>query len=177
MIEPSQLAPHLGELTTCKHCGEKFSGPRIEVIGQPEARLQAYLQILSKHFYEKHPQQAQMMDIHTAIYSGLLFLMNFKTTDKDLNEKRDQLRWTIHQQTLNARFSDESLIEQCYALTEKLLDITMEALPLEIIHDVQWRKDTHDLFTKAMEEVCFGIRDVLEEPGKYAPEQPSKVLV
>lgn len=170
MIEPSQLAPHLGELTVCKHCGEKFTGPRIEVIGQPEARLQAYLQILSKHFYEKHPQQAQMMDIHTAIYSGLLFLMNFKTTDKDLNEKRDQLRWTIHQQTLNARFSNESLNQQCQQLAIKLGRHAAAG-------DVAQAEDMAQFFKPIILEVFTGMRDVLEEPGKYAPEQPSKVLV
>lgn len=172
MIEPSQLAPHLGDV--CKHCGEKFSGPRIEVIGQPEARLQAYLQILSKHFYEKHPQQAQMMDIHTAIYSGLLFLMNFKTNDKDLNEKRDQLRWTIHQQTLNARFSDASLKEQCKALASTLESaIEMGEVGKEEIDT----KATTERFRVILLEVFTGMRDVLEEPGKYAQEQPSKVLV
>jgi hypothetical protein len=166
----------ISDSTICKHCGERFSGPRIEVIGQPEARLQAYLQVLSKHFYEKHPQQAQMMDIHTAIYSGLLFLMNFKTTDKELNGKRDQLRWTIHQQTLNARFSDASLTAQCRELSRKLVD-TVSALD----HNAEGMVAHEDLVRAAFEviliEVFTGMRNDLEEPGKYAVEQPAKVVV
>jgi hypothetical protein len=158
----------ISDSTICKHCGERFSGPRIEVIGQPEARLQAYLQILSKHFYEKHPQQAQMMDIHTAIYSGLLFLMNFKTTDKELNGKRDQLRWTIHQQTLNARFSDESLKEQCTTLMFKVV---------AMVEPYGQGTTEWDALHALLLEVFTGMRNDLEEPGKYAVEQPAKVVV
>jgi len=160
--------PELADLTTCKHCGQSFTGPRIEVIGQPQARLQAYIQILSKHFYEKHPREAQMMDIHTAIYSGLLFLMNFKTTDKELNEKRDQLRWTIHQQTLKARFSDESLKEQCGVLAETLWDL---------VYDGTQHEDTKVEWKRILLEAFTAIRDALEEPGKYPEAQTEQKLV
>jgi hypothetical protein len=161
----------ISDSTTCKHCGEKFSGPRIEILGQPEARLQAYIQILSKHFYECHPREAQMMDIHTAIYSGLLFLMNFKTTDRELNEKRDQLRWTIHQQTLKGRISDESLKKQCSALA---YTIVFEAF-------VPTRNGDSELARRKVEESLFevftGMRDVLEEPRKYERERAPQLVV
>jgi hypothetical protein len=167
MTTPTPLA----DLTTCKHCGQSFTGPRIEIIGQPEARLQAYLQMLSKHFYEKHPQQAQMMDIHTAIYSGLLFLMNFKTTDKELNEKRDHLRWTIHQQTLKGRVSDESLHRRAKELAYV---IVVEAFtPMQ-------NGDSEAARTKVAESLMLaftGIRDALEEPGKYPEAQTQQKLV
>jgi hypothetical protein len=161
----------ISDSTTCKHCGEKFSGPRIEILGQPEARLQAYIQILSKHFYECHPREAQMMDIHTAIYSGLLFLMNFKTTDRELNEKRDQLRWTIHQQTLNARFSDESLKKQCSELASTLF----KRVPhFEGAHEaVGLLGEFHQILL----EVFTGMRDALEEPRKYEQERAPQLVV
>ncbi len=103
----------LADITTCAVCGQKFTGPRLQVIGEPNARLRKYIEGLSQHFAEKHPEVSRAMDAQALFYCGWLFLRNFKTTDPELKEERDRKRWEVHQQTLNARFTGVSLRRQC----------------------------------------------------------------
>ncbi len=147
------------DLTECLLCGEKFTGPRIAIIGKPAARLEQLLISLGSHLNTKHPAEAQALDLHGAAYIGMLFLRNFKSTDQQLNQQRDRLRWQIHQQTLNARFSDESLREQCGALAMRLI---------ESFDNDEGCPDIAQRFTPILIEVFTGMRDVLEEPNKYA---------
>lgn len=103
--------------TTCRHCGAAFDGG-VEIIGQPGARLASLLHQLGSHMNTAHPEHAETMGVIGADFMGWLFLMNFKSADEQLNLYCDQRRWHIHQQTLSARFSDESLKEQCEKLAE-----------------------------------------------------------
>lgn len=147
----------LTDLTTCVLCGQQFTGPRIAIVGQATARLETYLSGLGAHINDKHPQAAQTMNLLGAQFMGLLFLMNFKTTDAELAEKRDQLRWTIHQQTLKARYSDENLKEQCRDVARRL---AMQYSGME---------ESVPVYEELLIDAFTGIRDALEEPGKYAP--------
>lgn len=158
-------------ITTCKHCNERFDGG-VEIIGQPGARLASLLHKLGSHMNTKHPELAQGMGVIGADFMGWLFLANFKSTDEKLNLYCDQRRWHIHQQTLAARFSDESLREQCAALAETLLQ------------RIRWTDSDHiDLdatahqFTIALLESFTSVRDALEEPHRYSTvEQPAVVV-
>ena len=149
----------LTDITECRLCGATFTGPRIAIVGRPDARIQALLESLGSHLNLKHPQQAQAMNINGAAYMGLLFMMHFKSTDAELNSQRDILRWQIHQMTLNARFSDESLKTLCDALALRLLDCP-----------------TRETARSILLEVFTGMRDVLEEPNRYAVSKPEQLV-
>jgi hypothetical protein len=154
--------------TTCAHCGETFDGG-VAIIGQPNARMESLLMKLGSHMNKKHPQYAQGLQINGAAFMGWMFLRNFKSTDEELNLHRDQLRWQIHQQTLSARFSDESLKEQCGKLAERFMD---EALDIPVTSAEQFRVIAAEILL----EVFTGMRNDLEEPNKYAvPEVPQVV--
>ena len=156
-------------ITVCKHCNERFDGG-VEIIGQPGARLASLLQKLGSHMNTKHPELAQGMGVIGADFMGWLFLANFKSTDETLNLYCDQRRWHIHQQTLAARFSDESLREQCFSLATKMVALTPAYSPDEI-------RNQHSAFLPLLLEVFTGMRNDLEEPHRYSTvEQPAVVV-
>jgi hypothetical protein len=161
-----ELGNALAPVTTCLHCSERFDGG-VEIIGRPSARMEALLMKLGSHMNTKHPEHAQALGLHGAAFMGLLFLKNFKSTDAELNLHRDQMRWQIHQQTLNARFSDESLREQCSALAARLVCLMVDA---DAIHETRAKRlnRLQNQYDGVLLEVFTGIRNDLEEPGKYA---------
>ena len=169
-------APELADITTCVHCGQKFSHPRLTIIGDDKARLNSYMKGLNDHIAKKHPELGLQMAQTGMAFMELLFLRNFRTTDPELYEQQDRVRWQVHQQTLKARYPDENLTAQCHDLADLL------------ISKLRWTDDdyvdtdeTSALFAATLIEACRSIRDALEEPGKYpglVPESaPSKVLV
>ncbi len=169
--------PELAEITTCmvpvpiagmpgqfKPCGQKFSAPRVSIIGQTDARLNNYLTGLSKHLGAQHPEVGLQMAQHGAAFMELLFLRNFKTTDPELSEMQDRVRWQIHQQTLKARYPDENLEQQAHALAVTLVECADE-LPDEGFVN---REPAIALYQSIVANAFRSIRDALEEPGKYA---------
>jgi hypothetical protein len=160
------MSTPIAPITTCKHCNMRFDGG-LEIIGRPNARMEALLMKLGSHMHKAHPQHAQALNLHGAAFMGMLFLMNFKSTDAELNKQRDQARWQIHQQTLNARFSDESLWEQCTALTQRLGDAFDETVSND---------EARTIINDMLFEVVKSIRDALEEPNRY-PEAKAEQLV
>ncbi len=166
----------LADLTTCLLCGQIFTGPRVQISGRQNGRLQNYLLQLGKHFNEKLPDHAKAMNIRGAEFMGLLFLLNFRTSDTELQTERDRLRWQIHQQTLNARIPDEKLKEKCTALSSQLMT---EAAKVFVEFSMS-REDAQVVIKRAesqcaatLIEVFTGLRDVLEEPNKYPAQQQS----
>jgi hypothetical protein len=168
--------PELADITTCTHCGQKFSSPRVQIIGEPTARLEQYLKALSKHLAEKHPELGQQMVQHGAAFMEMLFLRNFKTTDPELSEQQDRVRWQVHQQTLKCRYPDENLKGQANALARHIAICAASDVP-----ESQERKDWIDhmdsAFTEMIAEAFTSIRDALEEPGKYPTLQKGAELI
>ncbi len=160
-------------ITTCKHCAATFDGG-VEIVGRPNARLEALLRKLGSHMNTKHPEHVIPLEINGAAYMGMLFLSNFKSTDAKLNEERDRQRWQIHQQTLNARFSDESLKEQCIKLAGSL---QQDLADLAIHHDYVIPDEAmRQSFARIIIEAMTSIRDVLEEPNRYAEAKPEQLV-
>jgi hypothetical protein len=159
------MSTELTHLTTCIHCGQKFSSPRIEILGEPTARLEAYLKALSDHLKKRHPELGQVMVAHGAAFMEMLFLRNFKTTDPELSEQQDRVRWQVHQQTLKCRYPDEHLMQQACELGELLYQIVVANLD-----ECGGIKEPDELkadLASNIEEAFTSIRDALEEPGKY----------
>lgn len=156
--------PTLAPITTCVHCGARFDGG-VEIIGKPTARVEALLMKLGSHMNTKHAEHVVPLEINGAAYMGMLFLSNFKSTDAALNLERDRQRWQVHQQTLNARFSDESLLQQCKALAKRIYDVSDGCGP-GVSEDI----------AQMLYEAMASVRDALEEPNRYAPEKREQLV-
>ncbi len=194
MTKPSEL---LADITTCmvpvpipgapghfKACGQKFTSTRVTIIGEDsQARVNNYMAGLMKHLHAKHPQVGIMMTQHGAAFMELLFLRNFKTTDPELTEMQDRVRWQVHQQTLKARYPDENLGAQAESLGRSLWELIyhyteeIQAFVQAGGPNVADKSNAFDdqivvEFKRQIAEAFRSIRDALEEPGKYeAPVQ------
>jgi hypothetical protein len=150
----------LTSLTTCTLCGESFPiPPSVHIVGsKTDAKAEAHFKQLASHLNTKHPHAAQAIAIKGTEFMGLLYLMSFKTTDEALIEERDRLRWQIHQQTLKSRWPDENIDHQAFATVRDIFDRLSYAAV-----DGEEFKATYDVLKRAF----TGIRDALEERGKY----------
>jgi hypothetical protein len=168
--------PHeIAGITTCtlsnaegKPCGQKFAGPMHLVIGpNAPSRMAALLEKLVQHLAKAHPENFKAMLLEAQQYQGLLFMMAFQSTDTEFREQQNYYRWCVHQQTLNARLSDEKLRLAAAAVTEAA------------IHD--WRADVdlkEDLkmhVSRRIEIALRDLRDALQEP--LEPPNPAAPAV
>jgi hypothetical protein len=129
--------------------------------------MEALLLKLGSHMNTKHPEHARYLQMQGASYLGLVFLTNFKSTDAELNLQRDRHRWEIHQQTLNARFSDGSLLTQCDELASRLYDhAVLSPNAGEGVAAIR----------KILLEAMTSVRDALEEPNRYAEAKAEQLV-
>jgi hypothetical protein len=148
-------------MTTCKHCGASFDGG-VEIIGQPGARLATLLHKLGSHMNKQHPEHAEAMGVIGADFMGWLFLTNYTSTDEKVNLYWDQRRWHIHQQTLNARFSDESLKMWSGLVADKIIrqGVTDPRVVCAMVY-----------------EALIDMRTRLEETNRYSDQAQPAVVV
>ncbi len=147
------MAHEIAAVTTCNKCGQKFYGPTVpHIIGQPAARLQHYLSELGSHINTAHANDAEFIQAQGLQHMGLMYLSNFDTTDKELREWKDFLRWQIQQATIAGRISDKTLIEKSAGLMDALLELAIDE-----------EAKAADLLLEALKL----IRNTYEEPGKF----------
>jgi len=165
--------PHeLADITECLLCGEKFTGPRIAIVGRPNARMEQLLSTLGAHFESQHPQHAQAMNIDGASFMGMLFLMNFKSTDQQLIAQRDHLRWQVHQKTLAVRVPDDKLEKVCGDLSVEISKVFIK-LNNDTLQSMDFAEKAATVMGLLI-PIFEGLRDELEEPNKYP--SPSVVV-
>jgi hypothetical protein len=155
------MGHEIAAVTTCNKCGAKFYGPAVTIIGQPAARLQHYLSELGSHINTAHAKDAEYIQAQGLQHMGLMYLSNFDTTDKDLREWKDFLRWQIQQATIAGRISDKTLIEKSAGLMDALMDLAI---------DEEVNQPTPAGVAKAADlllEALKLIRNTYEEPGKF----------
>ena len=68
----------------------------VEIIGQPDARVQRYISELMKHAAKKHPEASQLAMLHGQFFMAYLTLGNYEASDPAILQTRkkfeDQLR-------------------------------------------------------------------------------------
>jgi hypothetical protein len=161
--------PHeIAGITECLICGRKFAGPQAIVIGQP--RAVALLEKLAQHLETAHSDQNQAIALLSLQYVGLLRMMNFKTTDEMLKVEVDKLRWAINQQTIAARISDETIESKTNGLAGEIVDGFFGGAsgPESPTAEVIARSELKQAIARRVKEVIKGMRDVMQEPNKYA---------
>jgi hypothetical protein len=155
------MAHEIAGLTTCLLCGKTFGGPAAIVIGS--SRTDALLEKLAKHLHAKHPEVRDAIDIMKLQMDGAMQMMNFRTTDTALMKQVDVLRWSVNQQTLPCRISDENI----EARTKEIATaIALEARDKEISKQEVWEEFETSVHAR-LKEVFTALRNAMQEPGKY----------
>lgn len=156
----------LASLSTCLICGQTFTGPSALIIGEKTKAAERTIAMLTEHLGTAHPEHVRAMHLKGLEFVGLMYLMNFKTSDEDLAAERDRLRWQIHQKTLKARYPDENLEKQARELSRMLVDLV--ATLDNAAEGLVARENVVTAgFESLIAEAFTAIRDALEEPGKY----------
>lgn len=163
--------PHeIAGITECRICGRKFAGPAAIVLGQ--TRSMSLLEKMQRHIEEAHPDHEKAISIVAGQYVGLLRFMNYKTSDSGLARQGDMLRWAIHQQTIAARISDETIKTKTAELAERLVGELLTTMAdtqrLNTAGDVaDMEASMRAIVQSRVAEIITGMRDVMQEPGKY----------
>src|ERR1043166_4974421 len=104
----------IAQISRCRMCDEKFTGPPLVlVVGETApARLARYIDTLTRHIAECHADVFTRAQVTAAELQGVLILGCYKTEDPQVNEQRDYLRWSVHQQTRAIEVTDARIEER-----------------------------------------------------------------
>jgi hypothetical protein len=162
-------------VTICQVCKRQFTAP-VRLLGSTDPQeLLRYLADLIYHFQNQHREADKKINERMWEFGGMLRIAQYRTTDPDITGQLDFLRWRLHQQTLAARIPDDKLIHQVDELAGRLVDTFMAMLTMafDSIHeatpgfvDTMKPELTVEIICQLM-PILRGIRDVLEEPGRY----------
>lgn len=193
MSEVSQIAG----LNTCRICGRRFTSRMGMIITNPtEARRQQdsimrEIAALWEHLIKHHPKQAETVVMLTEQYRGFLVLCQFESTDPNITKSRDQMRWHIHNATAAATVPDDKLEErtvetartiaarlitrfdnrEVFPKTSAALKYALNVVPPETTKEEEERRITEEV-ADVIRPIFRGLRDVLQEPGKFEPLSP-----
>lgn len=148
-------------LTTCTLCNQRFNIPGFEDLvktGWGQQQIGQIIQKLSEHIQQKHPKEFTESLIPGLQLSGLLRLKHFHTDDATANQMSEWMRHQIHEMTRTRTISDEKIREQVRKLA------LAESLHLKLV--------TPETLDALVCTLIMEMRDILEERGKFQPEQP-----
>jgi hypothetical protein len=114
-----------------------------------------------------HRQYFESVILEAQQYQGLLFMMPFQTTDEEFQQQRDYLRWSVHQQTLNARLTDEKLGLAAAHVARAALQELGDRLPDGYGNDFELIISRH--FEIALRETRNALQEPLPPPNPLAP--------
>jgi L-alanine-DL-glutamate epimerase-like enolase superfamily enzyme len=163
-------------ITTCKLCGKEFSGPLYKSIGEGKhADLIRYMNEVQQHLATKHPAENSATENRSLEFLTMLRLMNFKTTDSELTDQVQFLRWQIHQQVIPIRLRDERLHEMAQEYAAAIVNDGFTMLFFNLGGSFGVSTERLEAIKKAMCEniaaktvaTMGSLRDLYEEPGRY----------
>ena len=163
------MAHEIASIVRCKVntlgtiCGKSFTAPAALIIQpgqQTNGRVPQFMASLAEHIITGHPRLNKHLEARALEFMGMLRLQNFiLSNDPELTRQRDYLRWSVHQATLNAQFSDERIEEFCEMIAERCAEI-MTRPDIDPAERVPMIKGL-------LGDVLLGMRDQLQEPGKH----------
>jgi hypothetical protein len=161
---PSKVIPTMK--ARCIRCQRVFTGPNFAMVGSgitdPEAnKLAQFSETLNSHIRSAHPDYFAEMGMTLAAHSSAMILNCYSSDSEILNREADHHRWTLHQKTLARRISDDELRRSIEGILPDLKTLVAMKDDLAL---------QSNLFS-----FLRGLRDALEEPGKY-PSQTSPVV-
>lgn len=150
-MEKEKIKMSLTHITSCAHCPQKFTTPGFgDLLGTAsgQAKIAEVLKALIQHLIKKHPQQAQQADMAGAMMQGLMRLMNFSSDDPVAQAMREWNRHVIHEMTRAHQCPDDKIEAQ--------------------VQSLGLNEYTHLRVATLMKQM----RDVIEEKGPFAPQNP-----
>lgn len=141
----------IGGTAKCLICRKVFLPPPV-LIGQG-SKAEQFVGLLTAHLLQEHTSDAKQFLKAGQDYAALLILRQFEVTDKDTAVQIDLLRWGVHQNSIGARVTDK-------AISDLVGKIVPELVALAVAGDSA-------TITKNLSGFALGLRDLLEEPGKY----------
>ena len=146
---------------TCKLCGKIFTthGAMVIVPGQKNSRIEQFNVSLALHLINGHPQHNKALEEKALEFLGMLRLQNYIIKDKTLRDSRDRLRWSVHQATLNASFSDEKIEAFCDMMSTRCKEIMTDPN----VPDAE----RVPMIKGLMGDILLEVRNELQEPGRY----------
>jgi hypothetical protein len=151
-----QPARQIAMVTACRHCPEKFYGPKTVLrIGEtPPQRFYKYLAEINEHIAKAHPKEFEKAFMLGTELQGMLVLANYDTADPEVIDQRNYYRWKVHQATLQATIDD----------------VTIERKTQELIDEVMKAPDIRVAMKEAIGKRMRELRDILQEPGVYTED-------
>ncbi len=154
----------------CKLCKRVFQAPvalRVIPGAGDNTRLVNFIADLDTHLMKEHPDQANLCDLQAMQFVGLARLTYYTINDPEVADQNNFLRWSIHQATLNAKYTDTDLEAIAARLAGILVD---DALEPELPPDGRAVTITEQLKVLAagkIRTVLMEMRQQLQEPGRY----------
>ena len=159
------MSHEIAGLTTCLLCGKTFGGPVAIAIGN--SRTGALLAKLASHLNKHHPEVRDAIDLMKLQMDGAMQMMNFKTTDAALMQQVDILRWSVNQQTLPCRVSDENIDARTKEIAATIAGLVVDEYYEEANPPIEWPNELEATIHARLKEVFTALRDAMQEPGKY----------
>jgi hypothetical protein len=172
-------------ITTCQVptgpntiCGKVFTGPTYALIGQGKHQeVVQYMNEIQQHFLKAHPAESEATQNRSLEFLTMLRLLNFKTTDSELRDQCQFLRWQIAQQVIPIRLRDEKLKGMAAQYAAEIVDLFIAeigaALGANVLSlmpkgkldalKISARKKIADKTVTTIGE----LRDLYEEPNRY----------
>jgi len=181
------MAHEIASACKCKLCGETIIGQAglildagLAGLDPANQRTAQFTLRLADHVIRKHPHENKALETKALEFLGMLRLANYATSDRGILEQRDFLRWTVHQATLNGRLSDEKLTTAAVDFAGKVVDLCVASLILQVPAPEHVERVSVSLKAQAAEtlaEILNGLREIIEEPGRYQVTAPAALAV
>jgi hypothetical protein len=172
-------------ITTCQVpigpgqlCGKVFTGPTYAMIGQGKhTEVIRYMNEIQQHFIKAHPAESEATQNRSLEFLTMLRILQFKTTDSELREQAEFLRWQIHQQVIPIRLRNEKLKGMAEAYAKEIVEMFLNEIrgtlgsnilgllppaKLEALKAAGRQRIAEKTFSTMGE-----LRDLYEEPNRY----------
>ena len=102
-------------------CGFTLTDHSLEIIGQPNARTQQYIQELGKHLAKKHPQEFQFGSLTAQKFVEYMIVSAFQTEDPAVQNAKKQTEM-LSRRTLGPPITDDQIEQFVGAMSMTLED-------------------------------------------------------
>jgi hypothetical protein len=89
----------------------------VQIIGQPDARIQNFLGTLMGHLQKKHPEAWQQINGSTMFFMGYLALLSFETPDPALQTTKTNFERMLRQLVQPPPVTDEEIDKALKSIT------------------------------------------------------------
>lgn len=94
----------------------------VEIVGQPDAKVQKFIGALMSHLQKRHPEAFQVGTLQAQLFFGYLALSAFDSPDPKLNAMKQNFENTLRRMVTPAPVTDDEIEGACAALQMSMDD-------------------------------------------------------